>query len=102
MASAETTSAGMRAAIAAATSDLPLAVGPKRPMTRAVTAPRADALEVVVAYAYRSEKGLDAAVTSLQLRENAPHRLRRSRGNLVHARELFFGCCGSKPGVVAR
>src|SRR3954470_6250003 len=33
MASAETTSAGISSATAAATSDLPLAVGPNRPMT---------------------------------------------------------------------
>src|SRR6185437_12777720 len=33
MASADTTSAGMRSATAAATSDFPLAVGPKTPMT---------------------------------------------------------------------
>src|SRR4029077_292833 len=33
MASAETTSAGIRSVTAAATSDFPLAVGPNRPMT---------------------------------------------------------------------
>src|ERR687897_9763 len=74
MASAEIRVAGMRSAIASATSDFPDAVGPKTPRTRgSVTEPAPCPVELLVRRAAGLEVAGDAAVSSLELLEHLHH-----------------------------
>src|SRR5579884_202668 len=102
MASADTTSAGNRSAIAAATSDLPLAVGPNSPTTSSGTEPRADEVELLVARPGRTEVGLDAAVAPLELLEHAPHGRGRGLCDATEPLQLLLALCGGEPRLVTR
>src|SRR5262249_20498891 len=101
MASAETTSAGISSLRAAATSDFPLAVGPKMPMTRSATETRADELEILVCHAGREEVRLHAAVVPLELGEHADHRGRGRLRNALEPFELLVALGGCEPFFVA-
>src|SRR6188472_1442690 len=102
MASAETTSAGISSLRAAATSDFPLAVGPKMPMTRSATETRADELELLVGHAGLAEVGLDAAVALLELGEHADHRGSRRLRHPPESFELLVGLGSREPRLVPR
>src|SRR5690349_5969255 len=102
MASAETTSAGMRSAIAAATSDLPVAVGPKRPMTRSATKPGTHALQIGVDHPDRAEKARHATVAALEHGEKPAHRLCWRLGDSSQALALPFRLGGREPFLVPR
>src|SRR5918996_410405 len=79
--SAETSSAGMRSAIASATEDFPDAVGPKMPRTAGSgNEPLADAVELGLRHAARPEVGGNASVAPLQLLQHGGHRLCGGRG----------------------
>src|SRR4051812_10996063 len=92
----------MSSATAAATSDLPLAVGPNRPMTSSANEPCSGPAELVLRHTRRPKVALYAAVAALQLCEDAAHRLRRSRGHLMHALGLLLGLGCSEPRVAPR
>src|SRR4029077_10464512 len=102
MASAETTSAGISSVSAAATSDLPLAVGPNSPMTCSATKPRADEPELPVAYSRRAKVRLDAAVAVVELREHSSHRGCRCLRDAAQPLELVFARRPREPRLVPR
>src|SRR3954470_18865826 len=102
MASAETTSDGSNSVMAAATSDFPLAVGPKRPMTRSATEALADELELLGRQARPAEVCLHAAVTTVELGEDAGHRGCRSLRDPPEPLELLLRLGGLEPLLVPR
>src|SRR3954470_1887088 len=101
MASADTTSAGISSVSAAPTSDFPLAVGPKRPMTSSATESRAHELELLVRHAGPAEVVLQAAVAPFELAEDAGHRRRRRLRDPLQPLELLVALRGREPGLVA-
>src|SRR6185369_6490541 len=102
MASAETTSAGISSVSAAATSDLPLAVGPNSPMTCSATKPRADEPELLVAYSRRAKVRLDAAVAVVELREHSSHRGCRCLRDAAQPLEVLLALSPREPRLVPR
>src|SRR5437764_3405931 len=102
MASAETTSAGISSATAAATSDLPLAVGPKRPMTPSATKALADELELVLRHAGPAKVCLRAPVATFELGEHADHRRGRRLCDPPKPLELLLAPRGLEPRLVPR
>src|SRR5215475_8879284 len=92
----------MSSVSAAATSDFPLAVGPKRPMTSSATEARADALELVARHAGGAEVLLHRAVAPLELGEQADHRRGRRPRDALQSLELFVALCRGEPALVAR
>src|SRR5580765_8330235 len=99
MESADTSSAGIRSASACATAVLPEAVGPKIART-SVTQPRAGAVELVLGQARVAQVGLHAAVTALELLEDAPDRLGRRLHHAFQALELLLGLRLGEPLLV--
>src|SRR5215208_1617009 len=88
MESAETSSAGIRSAIASATDDLPDAVGPKMPRTRSANEALADPHDRLVGRAARAEVVLHRAVPPLDVADRVLDRLRRGDGDVDAALAL--------------
>src|SRR5512133_749704 len=101
MASAETSSAGIRRATSSATTLLPEAVGPKIART-STTEPGAGELELLLADADVAQVRLHAAVAAPELGEDALHRGRRSLGDPPQALELLLALRRREPGLVPR
>src|SRR5438067_12033363 len=98
MASADTTSAGISSVSAAATSDFPLAVGPKRPMTSSATASRPHELELLVRHPGHAEVVLQAAVATFELAEDPRHRRCRRLRDPLQPLELLAAPRRRQPG----
>src|SRR5436190_23498150 len=71
-------------------------------MTVSATQALAHELQLLVAQATRAQVRLDAAVASLELREDAEHGRGRSRGDLPDARALGFRSGLGEPCLVPR
>src|SRR5215213_344575 len=102
IASAETSSAGIRCAISSATALFPEAVGPKMARTSSATQPVAGELELLRRHARFSEILLDPAVAPLELREHAGHRGCGRLRDSLEPLELRVGLGGGEPRLVPR